>query len=75
MKKYKQRIESIDKFIEALEDMIDARDDMWEEEKYSNWRQMWAIKNEKYLPAKDRLKDALHDFVVEVIDQEEVEIE
>ena len=75
MKKYKQRIESIDKFIDALEEMIDARDDMWEEEKYSNWRHMWAIKNDRYLPAKDKMKDALHDFIVEVIDQEDVEIE
>jgi hypothetical protein len=75
MKKYKQKIEAIDKFIEALEEMIDARDDMWEEEKYSNWRQMWTIKNEKYFPAKDRLKDALYDFVVEVIEEETDEVE
>lgn len=72
-KKYKLQIASIDKFIDSLEEMIDARDDMWEEEKYSNYREMWKIKNERYLPAKEALKEALYDFVVEVMEEEEAE--
>jgi len=71
MKKYKQKIENIDKFIESLEEMIDARDDMWEEEKYSNYKQMWKIKEERYLPAKAKLREALHDFIAEVIEEED----
>jgi len=51
--------------------MIDARDDMWEEEKYSNHRQMWKIKEERYLPAKAKLREALHDFIAEVIEEED----
>lgn len=73
LKKYKLQIASIDKFIDSLEEMIDARDDMWEEEKYSNYREMWKIKKERYLPAKEALKEALHDFVVEVMEEEEAE--
>jgi hypothetical protein len=71
MKKYKQKIENIDKFIESLEEMIDARDDMWEEEKYSNYKQMWKIKEERYLPAKAKLREALYDFIAEVIEEED----
>jgi len=71
LKKYRQKIENIDKFIESLEEMIDARDDMWEEEKYSNHKQMWKIKEERYLPAKAKLREALHDFIAEVIEEED----
>jgi hypothetical protein len=71
LKKYKLQITSIDKFIDSLEEMIDARDDMWDEEKYSNYREMWKIKNERYIPAKEALKEALYDFVLEVIEEEE----
>lgn len=70
MTKYKQRLESIDKFIESLEEMIDARDDMWEEEKYSNWRQVLKIKQDRYSPARERMKSALHDFILEVMDED-----
>ena len=69
LKKYKLQTTSIDKFIDSLEEMIDARDDMWEEEKYSNYREMWKIKNERYIPAKEMLKEALHEFVIEVIEE------
>jgi hypothetical protein len=75
MKKSKLPIENIDKFITALEEMIDARDDMWEEEKYSNYRHMERIKADRYLPAKNLLREALYDFVVEVIDEEEIDSE
>jgi len=51
--------------------MIDARDDMWEEEKYSNHKQMWKIKEERYLPAKAKLREALHDCIAEVIEEED----
>jgi hypothetical protein len=73
LKKYKLQITSIDKFIDSLEEMIDARDDMWDEEKYSNYREMWKIKNERYLPAKKALKEALYDFIAEVIEEEDPE--
>jgi hypothetical protein len=70
MKKYRQRIENVDKFISALEEMIDARDDMWQEEQNCNYRYMWKIKEERYIPAKTALREALYDFVVEVMDEE-----
>ena len=70
MKKFKLKADNIDKFINALEEMIDARDDMWQEEKYHNHRQMWDIKEKRYLPAREQLKAALYDFVTEVIEEE-----
>lgn len=71
MKKFKRQIENIDKFIQALEEMIDARDDMWEEEQHHNWRQQEDIREKRYLPARDLLKVALTNFIVEVMEDEE----
>jgi hypothetical protein len=59
----KFKLDNIDKFINALEEMIDARDDMWEEEKHHNLRHMLAIKEERYLPAREQLKQAIHNFI------------
>ena len=63
MKKYRQRIENVDKFIAALEEMIDARDDMWQEEKYSNVNEMNRINNERVEPAKERMRVAFNKAV------------
>lgn len=71
MKKYKLKADNIDKFINALEEMIDARDDMWQEEKYCNYKQMLKIGEERYLPARVQLKESLHDFITEIIEEEE----
>ena len=70
MKKFRLKADNIDKFITALEEMIDARDDMWEEEKYSNYREMVKIQEKRYLPARQMLKESLYDFVTEVIEEE-----
>lgn len=59
--------ESIDHFMDALERMIDAQDDMWEEEKYSNHKQMWKIKEERYVPAREDAKHALQELIREEI--------
>lgn len=71
MKKYKLQKDNIDKFIEALEEMIDARDDMWQEEKYHNHKQMWEIKELRYDPARKQLRKSLYNFIAEVIEEEE----
>lgn len=57
----------IDRLIEALEDMIDARDDMWEEEKHCNYKMMQNIKEERYDPAKDQIRRLLTLFIEDVI--------
>lgn len=59
--------ESIDHFMDALERMIDAQDDMWEEEKYSNHNLMLKIKDERYDPAREDAKRALIQFIREEI--------
>lgn len=71
MKKFRRQIENIDKFIEALEEMIDARDDMWQEEKFCNYKQAEKIRVARYEPARARLKEALTDHIVEVMEDED----
>jgi len=56
----------IDHFISSLEEMIDARDDMWEEEKYSNYRQMNKIRDERYTPAKDNVRMYLKKIIEQI---------
>jgi len=57
---------TLDKFIDALEEMIDARDDMWEEEKYSNYRQMNRIKEERYVPARESFRNSLEEIIEQI---------
>jgi len=57
---------TLDKFIDALEEMIDARDDMWEEEKYSNYRQMNRIKEERYVPARESFRNSLEKIIEQI---------
>jgi hypothetical protein len=70
LKKYKLQADNIDAFISALEEMIDAGDDMWHEEKYCNYKQMLKISEKRYLPAKKAMREALHAFIIEVIEEE-----
>jgi hypothetical protein len=51
--------------------MIDARDDMWEEEQHHNYKKQIQIEDERYKPARENLREALYDFVVQVMEEEE----
>lgn len=55
--------DDIDYFIEALEEMIDARDDMWQEEKYCNYKHMIKIGEDRYIPAREKLRFFLSEIV------------
>ena len=46
-----------------MERMIDAQDDMWEEENYSNYRERNKIKEEVFLPAKNEFKQLFIEVV------------
>jgi hypothetical protein len=50
--------------------MIDARDDMWQEEKFCNYKEMVKIEEKRYRPAKKAMREALHAFIIEVIEEE-----
>ena len=52
-----------DRFVTTLENMIDAQDDMWEEEKYENHGARRKIFEERFIPAKDKLKEALDAYI------------
>jgi len=56
-----------DKFIESFVDVIVCQDDMWEEEKYENIHARRKIYEERFLPAREKLKDALDDYIDERI--------
>ena len=43
--------------------MIDARDDMWQEEKYCNYKQMIKIGEERYEPARVKLRFFLTEII------------
>lgn len=54
-----QQKTDIDDFMEALEEMMDSRDDMWEEQKYSNINKFLYIKENRYAPAKAKVRETL----------------
>lgn len=56
----------IDLLIEAIEEMIDAGDDMWQEEKFCNYRQMIKIREDRYEPAKNKLKFFLTEIITNI---------
>ena len=70
-----ERKKNIDAFVDALEDMIDAADDMWEYEQKNSFNQRDHIQKNFYLPAREKLRNALYNFIVEVIDEQEEESE
>ena len=51
-----QQKTDIDALIDALEEMMDARDDMWAEEKYHNYRHLEDIRQKRYYPAKENVR-------------------
>jgi hypothetical protein len=59
--------DAIDQLLDNLETMFDAADDMWEEEKYANYREQLKIKEERYLPAKQAARDAFKLAVSDLI--------
>ena len=55
--------EILDDLIDALEKMIDAQDDMWQEEKHCNYREQNKIREERLIPAKAEFKDMLDEYI------------
>ena len=58
----------IERLVCALEKMIDAQDDMWEEENNCNYRWHDKIRQERYLPARNELKSLLGDLLKNKVD-------
>jgi len=54
----------IKEFMEALEEMMDSRDDMWYEQKYCNVNKFLYIKENRYFPAKKKV----HDYLEKIVD-------
>ena len=55
--------EIVEDLINALEKMIDAQDDMWQEEKYANYREQIKIHDERLIPAKEEFKTHLDEYI------------
>lgn len=54
----------ITEFMEALEEMMDSRDDMWYEQKYCNVNKFLYIKEHRY----DRAKKKIQDYLEKIVD-------
>lgn len=61
---------SIDTLLDSIEQMIDAQDDIWNEEYHCNYREVRQIKEDRYLPAKERARSALRAMVTEIVREE-----
>ena len=55
--------EIVEDLIDSLEKMIDAQDDMWQEEKYANYREQLKIHDERLVPAKEEFKNYLDEYI------------
>lgn len=53
----------IDEFMEALEEMMDSRDDMWFEQKHCNTNKFLYIKEHRYDRAKKKVRDTLEQII------------
>jgi len=60
-------MDNLDKLINSLEQMIDARDDMYEEDKYANYREVLKIREEKYNPSKKEVRDLLEAVIKDAV--------
>ena len=58
----------IDIMLQHMEEIIDVRDDMHEEEQNCNYRYLETLRNEKYLPAREAMKEAFKEAVEEVVE-------
>ena len=61
-------MDHFDKFLEALEDFVDARDDAWIEEENHNYKQAIEIIDSRAEPAKLRMREAFNMAVRNAID-------
>jgi hypothetical protein len=59
----KRLSDDIDIFIDALEEMIDALDDAWEEEHHHNYRERERIRETRYKPAREKVKNFLLELI------------
>jgi hypothetical protein len=69
MRKFKRQTENIDDFITALEELMHAKDDMHEENKFQNHKEILTIKEKRYDPAKKKVKSSLERIVSDLINR------
>jgi len=62
-------MDHFDKFLEALEEFVDARDDAWMEEENHNYKQSIEIIDSRAEPAKERMRVAFNMAVRAAIDE------
>lgn len=62
-------MDHFDKFLVALEEFVDARDDAWMEEENHNYKQAIEIIDSRAEPAKLRMREAFNMAVRAAIDE------
>ena len=60
----------IDDLLDSIERMIDAKDDIHEEGKYSNYRQVMTIRTDRYNPARQEARELLRAAITHIVQQE-----
>lgn len=59
--------DNIDELLKSLEDMIEAKDEMWHEDQYANYREVLKIREDRYNPAKKKARQAIEAVIKETV--------
>jgi len=59
--------DNTNKFLDAVEKMIDAQDDMWHEEQHCNYREVERIRDEVYKPAREAARWYFRQAIREIV--------
>ena len=62
-------LEKLDVLVDALEDMIEIQDKIFEERFYSNYREVSKLRSEHYYPARDQFKHLLSEIIDEAVEK------
>ena len=60
-------------FLDALEELVDARDDAWIEEENCNYKQSFEIKEKRIEPARQRMREAFNSAITDIMQQKTME--
>lgn len=60
-------MDNIDKLIVSLEKMIEAKDDMWQEDQFCNYHEVRKVREERYNPSKNEVRNLLEAVIKDTV--------
>ena len=60
-------MDNIDKLIVSLEKMIEAKDDMWQEDQFCNYQEVRKVREERYNPSKNEVRNLLEAVIKDTV--------